>query len=280
MRNSMFDIKRFGALMNWMYRACGNTMMRLFGTCFVLVVIGEFMFMPMTNTSDGVDSTMSLFHVGFVCLVAAQCGSFMGNTSVDRRARLTMLMLPATTLEKFVARVLWAVGGGALVVLAAVVAGDTVRWVLCQSLGWMKYRGWGVPVFFAQFFSDEVSGNTLVRIDGLEENVSGVDAAVTVLGKTVWLWVCSVFMVFGILLRRMRVAIAFVVLFVLFWMWAFGVACFVSKYEDLFMQMLYNSVALCYGAAAVVTAVAVFNVWLSYRMFCRLQIVSGKWINV
>ena len=61
---------------------------------------------------------------------------------------------------------------------------------------------------------------------------------------------------------------------------AFGVACFVSNYEEMFMQMLYNSVALCYGAAAVVTAVAVFNVWLSYRMFCRLQIVSGKWINV
>ena len=144
----------------------------------------------------------------------------------------------------------------------------------------MKYCGWGVPVFFAQFFSDTMSENTLVRIDGLEQNVIGVAAAMTVLGKTVWLWVCSVFMVFGILLRRMRVAIAFVVLFVLFWMWAFGVACFVSNYEELFMQMLYNSVALCYGAAAVVTAVAVFNVWLSYRMFCRLQIVSGKWINV
>ena len=30
----------------------------------------------------------------------------------------------------------------------------------------------------------------------------------------------------------------------------------------------------------ILTAFTVFNVWLSYRLFCRLQLVQHKWFNL
>lgn len=289
MKTPDFNIKRFGALMKWMGRTGNSRTLRLFTIIFVAVLLTEFMSMPVFNSSSYNSISMGVYTAAFNIALLVFAGNFMGNTSTNRHARLSMLMLPASNLEKFVARLLWSVGAGAVVMVAAVVAADTVRWLVCHTTGWCSSFGWGVPEFLSGLVPSISVGGALPFIpffgvssaaNVVAPEVSNFNMAVFAVSNCLWAWVFTVFMLFGVAFRRMRVGLAAVSLFVLWWAVLIGSASLFACFFDSWEPNLGEMATVIYAMSAVLAVLAVVNVWLTYRLFCRLQIVNGKWMNL
>lgn len=187
-----------------------------------------------------------------------------------KQQRIAFLMLPATNKEKYCSRVVVVMAQGVLLSTAVLVVADMAQMV----------------VSFV-FTGDAYSIIRTMMIGGNDSG--GPTTVVEVLALvSVCLWSISSYILGGTIFRRMPFVMTTLVWNVLWILFGITILSFVfkfaewleffDKYEIEFWWGTENTL-MC-GLAVVATAFTVFNMWLSYRLFCRLDINAKKLLNI
>ena len=190
---------------------------------------------------------------------------FVSNIMSDlqrRQDRIGVIMLPATNLEKFVARILYVSIGYLALCIAALVVGD----VLQQIVSMVIHQGGRVSL----------TGVILRNISHMEPSISWLFSLETML-------VFNAFIVLGgVFFRKyawIKSLIAGSVIFSLLTGLLVAVAYYINSQTD---YEIYMPTGLGADIANHVTfwAIAGLMYWLAYKIYARLQVINNRWFNV
>lgn len=210
------------------------------------------------------DTTVGLCAFAMMIWITV-CGFCIFHNMKTKQQRIMFKMLPASNLEKFLTRyifvfVLWTLGA-----IVAFCVADVMRILICIVTGteWVQSS---IPLFFKNF------DFTLAEVDGTSRPEFGV----TVL---LWgFWVHTTYLLGGVLFSRKQFVFTSAFLFAL----GFIVSWVLMSIHDNFDFSL--SPEECVLPANILSAVfavlIVFNYWLSFRLFKRMQVINNKWINL
>ena len=242
-----FDFNRFWQVMKWtiltekksiltafLAFVCAFLAIQLF-SCFTIFdlthSLGSAATMAGMITCSGLISFMSVYYASGV----------LGNARTGQQ-RIIALMLPASNVEKFFARLLYCCIIMPVVIYLAVVASTGLR-MLFELLAGHEGITSGLSYVF--------SGPTMRFNDNELELFS------TFFYVASSCWSISLFVLGGVFFHQRP---------------------FIWTAITLFAASLLLSTLLL--VSLLLTAFTVLNVWLSYRLYCRLQVVQHKWFNV
>ena len=175
-------------------------------------------------------------------------------------------MLPATDLEKFVARALYATIVWWLMAFVAFCLADLFRMLVSLVAG-VSIKGSAVPLFFSM-----ISANTDVNIN------SAFATAIFVMAHAWAFWVHSLYILGGTLFRRrqfVQTTLAHCVIGLVF------TPILINFVDTSYTVALRETIISMVWVAAVVFIVwGLVDWWLSYRIFRRMQVINNKWLNI
>lgn len=256
-----FDIRRFGRLARWTLATEGayyrRLALQLFAVVFLLLMFLSRIQMNGDMTRGYEIAVAMMFVMLIACVVMGPAFMFQGMTG--RHARQTLLTLPASNLEKYLVRYATWMLVLVLAVIAIVVA-DQLQYVVYWLLG-NDGRRWLVSV--AQETIGPRWGTWSERLD--EEVLSRTVSALF------WLHSCYALGATFFRMRKYGWVLTTMVLVVL------GI---------LGDWLLSGFIPIDNAGSAVVIApvmsylvLSILNFWLSYRLFCRMQI-AGRFFNI
>ena len=209
---------------------------------------------------DKADFAVSAFVFAMVC--GASLTAFgLG----DKARRAACFMLPATPLEKFVARCLQVTVGVGTLLVAAVAVADALHFVFCLIVG---TNGGLHSVFalFAERLAHEVAEPFTRELEPGASNV-----VLGIYGIVAFVWLQSLMLVGSVLFSRYQLVITTIVLAVCWAVLAFlTYPFFRGPIPFAFFEV----------SAAVLPVLIAADYVLAYRLFGRMQLVGRKWINV
>ena len=204
----------------------------------------------------------------YVCLMfySILCGGLMFNNMKTKQRRISFLMLPASNLEKFLSRWLMSTVGAFLVFLVALLVADIGRAVIGIIMGLNPHGS-----VFLSFFG--------IGFEGIPKVLSYIgDMFVSGRGDyffyilSCFVVAQAVFVLGGALFRRHAVLLTILTMIVL--SSVLGPFGFFALFFDLVdggqavIGIVLNLlvIAACYYGA--------------YRLFCRSEVISHKWLNL
>ncbi len=185
-----------------------------------------------------------------------------------KQKRESFLMLPASNLEKFVSRLLLMLGWTVASLLGALIIADVIQFIF--------------SFFITPGFHQDIILSTIRSSWESLANVTYWERVCVF--YSFMLFVHSFFTLGGAFYRKFPVlltpctGLAICILF--------GYIC--TELTDtgiihFHISLNGDSMAEYYFAAAFTTiflALAAFNYWASYKIFCRMQVICNKWINL
>lgn len=266
-----FDFNRFGKMACW---SLVNDRSYYVRTFLQMVAVLTLVFLFFTLEGNGttimdakgytVDHYMPCFFVSlYVFIITLVIGpSLMFYSMKGKHDRQTLLMLPASNLEKYLMRYsTWILL--VPIVLLAFFAADLIQYVI----NWLVGRDYTTSVTTHFLFNERmVSWRTRILDD------MSMDGAF--IPYAIGLWLHSVYALGATFFRSHKFNTIFttiaLVVFLMFCVWLFNnFAVADPAVIDIHDGVKY---IVCIGLTAV-------NFWLSYRLFCRTQVI-GKIVNV
>lgn len=275
MKDNVFGFGRFGNLMRWLAVSQGNQLLRKAASMTAVFLLMELMLLVITGDYDApwvLQSMLGMCAAVYLFVVLSFFSRYLSSVR-DKRKRIGLLMLPATNAEKFVAMFLWTVVIGAAAMLVSMAVADSLRWIVCQLLRWHTPLGSGIPYFLTHLWPSVMFGGNMFS------TTTPGDVASCVFFHVWVVWHSTLFLLAGTLFRRMPTFVAFAVsAFLLF----LGMYCLTILPESVYEWSESNDMqaAVCISIlTAAFVAEGLLNVWLSYRLFCRLTLGGGRWLN-
>ena len=257
MRN--FNSNRFLQTLKWNIVTEKKTLFThtlAFVAAFLLIQLSYIGVVNMFQEPDPKSVTIAMTtSISIIFLLTAYYASGILGNARTKEQRTTMLLLPATNAEKYWARMVYVLVIIPLLIVAALVAATLLRMGIQLLLG-HEYIVFGLNMM----------------ADG-----DGPDFLSTLLGL---LFMNSLFVLGGVLFNKHP--------FIWTWVCVMGFILALSLVGGLILKLLlpagqhiYLMINIPHFIGDLVSiALTVFNVWLSYRLFCRRQIVQHKWFNV
>ena len=185
-----FDINRFGSVLKWNALMTKKEILtNTASMTFAFVVLAVVQVMSSRNKSDMVVAdnfnsftSFALFVFLIICSIG---GCWIFNNMKTKEQRITFKMLPATDLEKFVARALYATIVWWLMAFVAFCLADLFRMLVSLVAG-VSITGSAVPLFLSMIFA-----NTNVSINSLNTNDVAFATAIFVMAHAWAFWVHS-----------------------------------------------------------------------------------------
>lgn len=204
-------------------------------------------------------------------LVIIISGAWIFADMNTKEGRITVKMLPSTSLEKFLVRFLGVTLGTMIVSLVAFCIADLLRIVACLVTG-IDYVKFCLPDFLEMLFTSRQG----IITTGYGGNTypSGVQFA----AMSWCVWAQSLYVLGGTLLRRYQFVIVSTVHVLLFIAFAAVTAYAVGDIETAIDNPANGP--LFFTGGGVLLGFALLNWWLSYRAFSRMQVINNKWINL
>ena len=207
---------------------------------------------------------MCLALLGMFMLVAA---SRIFVPEQKKPGRINMLVLPATLFEKFAARWVYAVVYTLLAGVLAFVITDVLVQLFCLI------KGWQVSWMTLTFLHDMTILGEVNDANATLDVVRFIDGYVALFAFH------GLFVLGAVLFRRNNFIITFGIFLAVSYLLMLGVMS-VDSLAECFRA--YNRSTwpqeLCYLAVAL--SFLIVSYWLSYRIFCRMQVINNKWLNV
>ena len=269
--NNTFSLTRLGLLLkreysvNWKQHA--YRLLAIYGTFLVVL----FFQLLISEPNEAVSQTIHRFSsiVGFVCGVVSMVYlAQMMKPMETKTSRINYLMLPATNAEKFVSRLLMATVGFWITAIVALAFATASRYIFMPFM-------YVNPDLYHPIFGNVMAelfdfGGPNINLNGTAM-LSNFEGGMLILMFVVWGY--SVYMLGGniwyknafiktVAAMTVITILGNVVLFSL--MSAFGI-----EVSD------QNFAVIVDTATGVLTALSVFNVWLSYRLFRRAQVIRN-----
>ena len=186
-------------------------------------------------------------------------------------------MLPATNLEKYLSAMFFVTVVWTLAVFIAFVVGDTLRMVVRSVIYGNEWIS-TVPIVLKRLMPDAFNTRPWV-----------VEPAFFIAAKifcsiSMIVWIHSLYIFFGTLLRKYAfvVATAALILSIALTLWI--------GYDKLQLDMFYGTThgdgvlvyevgALGYILCVILPLLAAFNYWASFYIFKGFQLITNKWFN-
>lgn len=201
-------------------------------------------------------------------------GSMMFNNMKSKQMRISFLLLPASNLEKFMSRWLITTVGALVVFFAALVAADAMRAAFDLVVGVNPYSSVTLRFFIDGWFD----GGVPEIIGGMFSSGRGEWA---LYGLSSFVVSHSMFMLGSALFRRH--AVLFTIVAMMVFSFVFGINDILSFLYGGVMRTVfgYGTLADSLGVRIGVNLlITVACYWGAYRLFCRSQVVSHKWLNL
>lgn len=271
-----FNIKRFWLTFKWFFYENRGLIVKwslgiMLGVTLLQMGLIGITSHSTTNVYGNMGTTpyqWSVLFVNSLCMAAAAIAIVVVNSNVfgmlkQKQKRIAFLTLPATNLERWTVAVVFAVIIIPACILAAYALGDLLRNIVFYIQG----REWlyGFRFFFTQ--------SSLGR---------GVSIATKVFEFAVMAWVVSIYVLAGTWFTKAQ--------FVIATFFHLALSTLVGYLSTIFKSEILSILAygikagqdglLGYGIIAFIFALAIFNFWLSYRIFTRFQLITSKWTNV
>lgn len=262
-----FNMKSYWDTFKWMMFSNKRTLLSLFGGVMLGAAVIEEMVLATHGVSSGEDEDPFLLITMLVFLTFSGCIWMMcgaSRTFADtskRHSAITLLMHPATNLEKYLARltyytVLWFV-----IALVGSVLGDMLRWCFNALTGWHA----GVPVLIMSA-SSEVNRQLLYGVSAEE-----VFKAFCLIASTSF-WAHSFYVLGSAFFRRNRFLLTSAALCIL--------QVSTGSFVPLLPGVSFFSDGVSWGMTIPTFMLAALHYWLAYVLFTRMQVINNKWINV
>lgn len=269
-----FDMNRFFQTLKWIIMENRQKLMLWTAGSTLGIFLLELFFYYMTSPKGAENYQQTTMVVAGVCaffiglaIMISVAGLFSEFTTKQRR--VSLLMLPASNLEKFLSAVIYASVVSVACILLAFIVGDTLR-MLTLSLFFHQPMCSAAGSLFTQVFHVEVNGITM----GYWQLFLMQVLSLVLLHST--------FTLGGSLFRKWPFLITAVIQIVL--AMVFGMfMMFLSRNFDFELPMNlieHYGKWMFYAYLLFLAAVSALFYWLSYRIFTRMQVISRKWVNV
>ena len=285
-----FNFNRFSQALKCQFLVLRKTWIRLFGIFTLVMFMADLFFTRVQGVEyDDMASQWSVeeflhtygnyvgqtagFGVIFFCFSMLFGASFLFSGMKDTRKRSAFLLWPVSNLEKYIISLLLSILWLAVITIGAYLLADTLR-----------------------VFIDWVTGRVVIW--GLPKIIDGVfGPAAFEYWQTAWMlfaWVFyihSLYIVGGTLFRRQQflftsgtivvVGILLIMLLNQIDYWTVFHFEFITDTWDEKTQT-YTQIfhPLFYIINSAMMLLIVFHYWLSYKLFCRMQVINNKWLNV
>ena len=269
---SNFNYKRFGITFKWTELYLRKNMIKIFA-----LTLAVYLFILLTNTitesyngtpADTQQLTLrsairSCGMVYFLWVIIS--GTWFCPNIKTKQQRITIKMLPATDLEKFLSHMAWLaiqlIGMTLMFCLA-----DLIRVALFEVLG-LDWIQWGIPLFFdMSHVADDIY-------------ILGVKSTAVYAAGMAWvLWAQSLYVLGSILINRYGALIVsgihVILIVVLVWLVA------KSDTEAAATDIALTADSATYIALATFALLGIFNWITGYKLYSRIQVVNNKLINL
>lgn len=187
-----------------------------------------------------------------------------------RQQLIDAFMLPASNLERFVGRCLYAIVYVVAMFVVTLIVAD-----LAQMLVSLIFFGGKCASFLVAYFS---MSQPITSMEGHWIYSSSANVA----GWMIVWWIHTCYLVGAVLFRRNTeiyttiAGIAFTLVVGGLITWG-SLAMMGNGYMDQFViygPMAGTITSIVFGIAAL------FNYWLAYKLFTRIQIINNKWVNL
>ena len=285
--NNTFSIKRFGMILRWNlltnWRHYLNTTI---GMAIGLIMIvftstGDATRMKEMGIERGLtDTDMIVWQLGypltftafiFCFVLAAYIFANMG-TKLQRE---TFMMLPGSNAEKYLCRLLFATVGAAVQFALAVMVADAIQALYALFM----HPDFQPSLTLAAFKS--ISQNPLISITWGNSKYADI-VAYTVSSASVLLFSSSFAVLGGTLFRKQPAVITGSIWLALIigFGYTMGHMAMAGMLDHIPSLSINDLQLIVIATSTILTVIAAINYWLSYRIFCRMQVVCNKWINL
>ena len=207
--------------------------------------------------------------VGFALMMVAGCSIF--KNLLSKQNRITFLSLPASNFEKYISRFIWVNVGYAVMFVIAVIFADLLLALFSLMLG-LGVHGSVATTLFAELFESNTISYSRILNPGY----------FIVMVCTIMLFMQSSWTLLGTLFRKNA------------WLWTLCIQVFLGtswamaiSSSDSFLSQLWLSFHSTLGHDLFFWIHVIFGLaasalmyWGSYRIFCRMQVINNKWLNV
>lgn len=270
-------MNRFGRTLRWSaLMTKKEALTNLASMTFAFAVLAVVQVMSSRNVPDIVVennlhnfTSFALFVFLIICSIG---GCWIFSNMKTKEQRITFKMLPATDLEKFVVRALYATVVWWLMGFIAFCLADLFRMLISLIAGIDIVKS-AVPDFLNMLFG----GN------GHNISIFGETDMTYVLPLTfaanAWaFWVHSLYILGGALFRRRQFVLTTLAHSIIGLVFTPMLIHFVDSSDSLALRD--SLVAIVWTAAAVFAVWVLLDWWLSYRIFRRMQVINNKWLNI
>lgn len=272
-----FDMNRFGRTLRWSaLMTKKEALTNLASMTFAFAVLAVVQVMSSRNVPDIVAehnfqsfTSFALFVFLIICSIG---GCWIFSNMKTKEQRITFKMLPATDLEKFVVRALYATVVWWLMAFVAFCLADLFR-MLVSLIAGVSITGSAVPLFFSM-----ISANTDVNINTLNSGDVAFAAAIYTMANAWAFWAHSLYILGGTLFRRRQFVLTTLAHSIIGLVFTPMLIHFVDSSDSLALRD--SLVAIVWTAAAVFAVWGLLDWWLSYRIFRRMQVINNKWLNI
>ena len=221
---------------------------------------------------------LSFIFISIYWLVMMVGGSMVFRNMRTKQQRIAYMMLPASNMEKYVTRVVMVVLGGLLMSVVSFVLADQLQMVFIKLIFGDTHIG-SYVMASASMLSDIASkGVGALKSMGIDIETSFPNSSLytsfAAMGMQsgnflgVWfvlqyLFDMSAFLLMGSLFRRHS--------------WLF--ACLIYSLVTALIHLIVPSVNIWIPVTLMLVCIVVF-VWLSFRVFTRMQVINNKLLNI
>lgn len=277
MKYRHFNIHRFGRLTRWNVLTSWKvwfrfsmimTIMITFGFC---VVTYETRFMEQVSGQipiefESIESILlSMLFVIWITVVP----SMMFNTLQTKQQRIEYFTLPATNLERYTSR--FTVTNLAVIVatIVSILIADIIRFVFKAAIGHFSTSLITVDIVRNLFCGNVFTG----EINGTDDLLLVNMLIACVLLAILCLYTC--YLLGAALFRKANWILTSLITITIL---LIAVPNIVFEFPDL---LEYENRHLVTGIVmAVFFGLSAFNVWASYKLFTRMQVINNKWVNL
>ena len=282
-----FDLHRFSQALKCYFMTSRRTWLRYFGIFTLVLFMADLFFTRIQGGNynemveiwgqehalsvykDYVGGT-AVFGIVFFFIAMLFGASFLFSHMKETRQRTTYLMWPVSNLEKYLVPLVHNIlllGVGTLV---AYHLADALRVLLDWTTG--RAVIWGSPYFW-DIVSRPFDGSAPWEMTAF------------IVGS--YLWFHSLYILGGSLFRRQQFLLTSMVVVVGFFLFVWTVHALVEMSgitRDINFVGWHDGVWHIHWSVYLILIVGygltALHYWLSYKIFCRMQVINNKWLNV
>ena len=269
-----FNIKRFGHTFRWYFcENRGRLLAWTAGLALGIFVVESLLLWISLAKIEGLKLTSEIITpvcgpIIKLCAVVTLWFVFsqIFSTLRTKQKRIAYLTLPATNLERYLAAFLMTVVVWTIFVLLAIALGDTLRMVFFGLLG----KGWASGV--AAYFS--LGSNSLTGWEKVMNNITQFSLSTCIY---------SAFILGGTWFKKREFLFTGMILIVLTTTLVWLCEQLHFNFEFWTKDAVTNEVHmtwLVYPSFIGFLFLSLLNIWGSYQIFKRFQIITSKWTNI